>query len=102
MPVRIALVLSLVLAGMLHAAPPDWKKQVDGLVQPLIDAGWCRSMVVGLVNGKDRMVLVYGSTNATTPTTPDADTIYEIGSVSKTFTSLALASLAGEQMVSLD
>jgi len=59
-------------------------------------------MVVGVIELGGRRVVAYGNLAAGDPRTADGDTIFEIGSVTKVFTSLALADMVQRKQVSLD
>src|SRR5262252_9002060 len=79
----VAGLLALLTAFSLKAA--DFK-QVDKLVQPLIDGDVMVGCVVGIVDGDKHEVRGYGSIHHGQGDKPNGDTIYEIGSVTKTFT----------------
>ena len=49
--------------------------------------------VMGIVKDKERHIIAYGEVKKGSGQTPDADTNYEIGSVSKTITGLLLADM---------
>ena len=64
-------------------------------------------IVVGVIEPAGRRVVAYGNLAAGDPTpesagTLDADTIFEIGSISKVFTSLVLADMVNRKEVNLD
>src|SRR5882672_2006871 len=59
-------------------------------------------IVAGVVEPDGRRVVAYGNLANGDPRTLDGDTIFEIGSVSKVFTSLALADMVHRSEVSLD
>jgi serine-type D-Ala-D-Ala carboxypeptidase/endopeptidase len=59
-------------------------------------------IVVGLIEPAGRRVVAYGNLANGDPRTLDGDTIFEIGSISKIFTSLLLADMANRQEVTLD
>ena len=61
-------------------------------------AGVC----VGVLHGDKTYVLGLGRKTPDSSTPPDADTVFEIGSITKTFTCAALASLVDEGVVHLD
>ncbi len=60
-------------------------------------------IVVGIVNGSGKQVIGHGSLRANEPANKlDGDTVFEIGSVSKVFTSLLLADMVVRGEVALD
>src|SRR5689334_548690 len=59
-------------------------------------------IVAGIIEPNGRRVVAYGSLANGDPRTVDGDTIFEIGSVSKVFTSLLLADMVNRKEVSLD
>jgi len=76
------------------------KNEVDKLVQPIMGGKWTVGLVVGLVSSKGQEFYVYGKT-AAGGAAPDGDTLFEVGSITKTFTSLALASMIKDGTVTL-
>jgi D-alanyl-D-alanine-carboxypeptidase/D-alanyl-D-alanine-endopeptidase len=92
--------LSLVflVAACLSAA--DRKAAIDQLVQPIVDAGAVPGIVVGVF--EDGKTQVFGYGKGVGDRVPDAATIFEIGSVSKTFTTTALAVMVEQKMVALE
>src|SRR5215469_6951809 len=67
-----------------------------------IDQKQSVGMVVGIIEPKGRRVVAYGDLANGDPSTLDGGTIFEIGSVSKIFTSLLLADMVNRQEVALD
>src|SRR5215470_12527749 len=59
-------------------------------------------IVVGVIEPKGRRVAAYGSLAKGDRRTLDGDTIFEIGSISKVFTSLVLADMVNRKEVALD
>ena len=59
-------------------------------------------IVAGVVEPDGRRVIAYGNLANGDPRTLDGDTIFEIGSVSKVFTSLALADMVHRKEIALD
>jgi CubicO group peptidase (beta-lactamase class C family) len=90
-----ALLISL-LALTLSAA--DREPAIRTLVQPAIDAGEVGGLVIGVIEDGKTQVIGFGkgAGNAT----PDARTVYEIGSISKTFTGLLMADMVARKIVS--
>ena len=99
------LVLTISLLGVSLISPTladDFKAKIDPLAQPLIDDGAVVGMVVGIVVGDDVEILTYGETEKGSKTAPTADSLYEIGSISKVFTGVLLADAARRGEVKLD
>ena len=59
-------------------------------------------IVVGVIEPNGRRVVAYGNLAKGDPRTLDGDTIFEIGSVTKVFTSLVLADMVNRKEVTLD
>lgn len=59
------------------------------------------ALVIGITQRGRRAVLGFGRTGATKAASPDAQTLYEIGSVTKVFTAIALARLELDGKVKL-
>jgi serine-type D-Ala-D-Ala carboxypeptidase/endopeptidase len=59
-------------------------------------------IVVGVIEPAGRRIVAYGNLANGDPRTLDGDTIFEIGSISKVFTSLLLADMVNRKEVSLD
>lgn len=102
-PIR-SLLAALLLVASSNAvqAVDSWQGRVDELVKPLIDNQTVVGMVVGLLtpNGQ-REFYCFGRTKADGPP-PAPDTLFEIGSVSKTFTTLLLALMVRRGELTLD
>ena len=78
----------------LMASAADRKAAVDQLLQPVIDTGTAAGLVAGVIEGGKPQIFAYGQ---------DApDSVFEIGSVTKTFTTTALAVMVERKMVALD
>lgn len=80
---------------------PALKKNIDALVRPLVESSGRVGVVVGIIDGDKKWVLGYGRRTLGKDIPPDADTVYEIGSVTKTFTAAALAIMSEKKQISL-
>jgi CubicO group peptidase (beta-lactamase class C family) len=104
-PILVAVLL--IVVPMARAAPPltraEERQRLNAIVRPFVDQQWLRGAVVGVIDPTGRRVYAYGRT-ALDPRSPapDGDTVYEIASVTKTFTALLLADMAQRKEVSLD
>lgn len=67
------------------------KEIVDNQIRPLIEEGKCVGVSVGVINGDANAVFSYGKVHLDSNEVPDGNTIYEIGSITKVFTTLLLA-----------
>ncbi len=94
------IVLAMLLISS-SATAADFIK-VDKLVEPLLDSDTIVGCVVGIVDGDKKEVCGYGSMHRGKGDKPNGDTIYEIGSVTKTFTGTLLADMVNRGEVKLD
>jgi D-alanyl-D-alanine-carboxypeptidase/D-alanyl-D-alanine-endopeptidase len=79
----------------------DLKQQIDAICQPLIESNEYVGIVVGCISGGDVATYGYGKTMRRSGTVPNENTIFEIGSVTKTFTTLILADMVLKGQVNL-
>ncbi len=75
---------------------------IDPLVAPYIESGNAMGISVGAVRNGERFTKGYGKLSEADPKAPDAKTIFEIGSISKTFTGVLLADAVEKGKVKLD
>ena len=69
------------------------KQQIDSLVQPLVKEQNLAGVVVGVVDKDGSRVYSFGSSELQGEPDLDGETVFEIGSLSKVFTSLLMESL---------
>jgi D-alanyl-D-alanine-carboxypeptidase/D-alanyl-D-alanine-endopeptidase len=85
------------------AATDDLAERARALARPAIDDGRLAGMVIGVVDKKGATRLFgFGRISRADPRPPDRKTVFEIGSVSKVFTSTLLADLVERKVVALD
>lgn len=96
---RALLLLCCLASSLPDIAAPQLSAPVRERVETGIKSGAMPSMVIGLIDGDDTAVFAYGLVNGAVP---DGDTVYEIGSISKTFTTLLLAKAVENKVVTLD
>lgn len=102
---RRAILLLLLLAGSVRGQFPrdEEEKKIAEIVRPFVDEGWIRCAVVGLIDRNGPRVYGFGKIgDAPDAKTADGSTIFEIGSITKTFTGLLLAHLSNRQQLALD
>jgi len=80
------------------AVPAD----VAANVRARVDGGWAPSIVIGVVDSSGTRYFAYGKTAVDGGTAVNEHTVYEIGSITKVFTGVALADMALEGEVGLD
>ena len=69
----------------------EWKEEAEWWGQSLVDSKQVVGVVAGAVQGQTTWIQGFGSTTLGGDVTPDGDTVFEIGSITKTFTGVLLA-----------
>ena len=95
------LLLLLVTPPAMAQVPPD--EEIRRIIADRIDV-YRRSvgMVVGVIEPGGTRIVAHGRTSSTDALTPDGDTLFEVASITKVFTSLLLAEMARRGEVALD
>ena len=89
---NLTLALALVHCGPLLSQPaPVLDEKVRQLAAAKVAAGVYPGLVIGVVNGERQEIAGFGSAADDRKREPDGNTVFEIGSVTKTFTALLLA-----------
>ena len=101
--IAILVVASLLLVGCQHeeVSPTTLAEEVEHQVRPYIVFGSRASVVVGTVRDGEEAVFAFGQKDFQTGEVPDRYTVYEIGSITKTFTGTLLAQMHLDQQVDL-
>ncbi|MDN2676310.1 serine hydrolase [Janthinobacterium sp. SUN033] len=94
--------LPLCLAGSAALAAPALDDAVRQRAEELTRTGLHASIVIAVIEGKDSAVYGFGSSQAGKSAKPGADTVYQIGSVTKTMTALLLANAVVDGKAKLD
>ncbi len=72
--------------------------KIDNIVRPRLEVG----IMVGVLYDGERQVFSYGEKILGEGNAPDGDTIFEIGSITKTFTTTLLADMVLKGLIDLD
>jgi D-alanyl-D-alanine-carboxypeptidase/D-alanyl-D-alanine-endopeptidase len=102
----VALPLLMVLASsflqVCTSSTSGLESSIDEIVQPLVDSEGRVGIVVGVISKEGIHTFSYGETAIDSGSKPDETTIFEIASVTKTFTTLLLADLVERNMLELE
>lgn len=75
---------------------------IKSIIQQEVANKRCKSIIVGIVTAQGRQIVAEGRISDANPALPDGNTIYEIGSITKVFTSLLLADMSLKQQLKLN
>lgn len=76
--------------------------EIEKVIQKRVDGGYSASIVIGVLDENGSKFYNYGKTAKNSAKHVNENTIYEIGSITKVFTSLILADMGEEGELSLD
>ncbi len=79
------------LIATISTSASELPSDTTSYIKQAIANGEFVGMVVGYIDGKDTVIRGFGVASKETGKTPDANTVYEIGSITKTFTATLLA-----------
>ncbi|MBI3857474.1 MAG: beta-lactamase family protein [Planctomycetes bacterium] len=96
------LLLSSCAAPPPEAPPPLAREAVDSAVSPLLASGRTTGLAIGILKEGRSQVLGYGRLSAQASLPPDGDTLFEIGSITKTFTGILLLQQVAAGAMALD
>ena len=75
---------------------------IEAIIRQEVAGRRSKSIVVGIIDADGRRIFSEGTLSDEHPVPPDGNTIYEIGSITKVFTSLLLADMSLKRMLRLD
>jgi serine-type D-Ala-D-Ala carboxypeptidase/endopeptidase len=99
------LIVSLLFATVASAQESSaWKiSEIEALLRQRIDIEKkCVGLAVGLITPRGTEVVTYGTTKKEAKQRPDRETVFEIGSATKVFTTLILADMVVRGEIALD
>jgi CubicO group peptidase (beta-lactamase class C family) len=74
---------------------------IENFVTPFILKRSNLTLVIGVIDGDDRLIRGFGQLSESSINSPDGNTLFEIGSISKVFTSTLLSILVNHQELEL-
>lgn len=104
-PSRTLLSLALAIVTLAHAASATGDELADIVarqVNPLVDGHGVVGCVVGVLREDEQRYFAFGEIEKGGDAAPDADTVYEIGSITKVLTGTLLADMSLRGEVALD
>ena len=78
------------------------KEVFDSLTEPLLEQNYTVGVVVAVIDGNETQFFNYGTRSKDSKEAPDVNTVFDIGSITKTFTGLLLQDLVMRGRMSLD
>jgi len=94
---------ALLLSGRLSRAEAPAEQELAAILKERVEIGReTMGLVAGMIDGDRRVVASYGRSGSDNDRALDADTVFEIGSITKVFTALLLADMVLHGEVALD
>ena len=86
-----------------HPQPATLAEEIENIFQPMVDNKTTVGVSVGIVKpGGEKEMFFFGEKNKDEGNKPDPNTLYEIGSITKTMTATVLADMAMNGDIDLD
>jgi serine-type D-Ala-D-Ala carboxypeptidase/endopeptidase len=101
---RLFVIFLLLSLPQYAPAVPDGPNAtgIEEILKERVDKKKSVGIVVGWIDDKETKIVGYGKLNADSKERPDGDTIFEIGSITKVFTSILLADMVQRGELSLN
>lgn len=93
---------ALILAAVASAAEDKRFSELSAAAESAMAEFKVPGLAIGVIDGNNQYVVGLGITNQDVPQSVDADTLFMIGSISKTFTATAMMALVEKGEVKLD
>jgi CubicO group peptidase (beta-lactamase class C family) len=101
-PLIVSLATLLIASSAPTGQSPVIPKDVEQAIRARVKNGYAPSIVIGVIDENGSTVMGEGGTKRDAGSKVDADTIYEIGSITKAFTGIILADMVKKGEVGLD
>ncbi|HKD66760.1 MAG TPA: serine hydrolase [Candidatus Binataceae bacterium] len=95
-------IILMICSGAAAGIGPGANTRIDSIAAAAVNSGRAAGIVVGVIAGGDQRIYAHGETVRGSGLTPDGATIFELGSITKTFTATLLALYARQGIVRLD
>lgn len=98
----LIMIFAITLSAAGHAADPTFIPEVAAGLEQAIERGDARAISVGLYDNGQTAVIGFGHMRRDDSSAPRGDSVFEIGSISKVFTSLLTQVQADEDLLDWD
>ncbi len=102
MPNKKIISLFLYLSFSLITNAADLQRGIDQIVQPLLEWKPNSALIIGVIDDGEQHIFSYGQISADNTQKPATDTVFEIGSITKVFTTILLSDMVLKNEVQLD
>ena len=97
-----SIVVILILSNTLISYGQLPTDSIRSIIRKEVDNKRSASIIVGIIDPNGRTIISYGKANEDSSQPPDGNTLYELGSITKVFTSILLADMVIKGELKLD